>query len=155
MTPAFTLARNARGRLDCTLSDGTFHASVVPVRPFPLTAPDAGLSLVGADGHEVLWIERLADVPPPHRALIEQELAAREFTPVLERLLHVTTFATPSTWTVRTDRGETRFVLKGEEDIRRLAGNALLITDANGLCYRVPDRMALDRHSRRLIERFL
>jgi hypothetical protein len=56
---------------------------------------------------------------------------------------------------VHTDRGETRFVLKGEEDIRRLEGHALLITDANGANYRVRDRLALDRHSRRLLERFL
>jgi hypothetical protein len=56
---------------------------------------------------------------------------------------------------VQTDRGATQFVLKGEEDIRRLDGGALLITDANGVSYRVRDRLGLDRHSRRLIERFL
>ena len=75
--------------------------------------------------------------------------------PVLERLLSVSTFSTPSTWTVQTDRGATQFVLKGEEDIRRLDGGALLVTDAHGVSYRVRDRLGLDRHSRRLIERFL
>jgi hypothetical protein len=155
MNPAFELHRNARGRLDCTLPDGTRHESVVPVRPFPLSAPTEGLSLVGGDGHEVLWIDRLDAVPQPQRARIEEELAAREFVPVLERLISVSTFSTPSTWTVQTDRGATQFVLKGEEDIRRLDGGALLITDANGVSYRVRDRLGLDRHSRRLIERFL
>jgi hypothetical protein len=127
----------------------------VPVRAFPLSAPSDGLSLVGAEGREVLWIERLDQVPEPARMLIAEELALREFTPVLERLLSVSTFSTPSTWEVRTDRGPTRFVLKAEEDIRRLSGNALLLTDANGLCYRVKDLLALDRHSRKLIDRFL
>ena len=46
-------------------------------------------------------------------------------------------------------------MLKGEEDIRRLADGALLITGRDGLAFRVRDRFALDRHSRRLLERFL
>jgi hypothetical protein len=113
------------------------------------------VSLVGGDGHEVLWFARLADVPDTQRRLIEEDLASREFIPTLERILSVSTFSTPSTWTVATDRGEARFVLKGEEDIRRLENGALLITDTHGLSYRVRDRFALDRHSRKLIERFL
>jgi len=47
------------------------------------------------------------------------------------------------------------FVLKGEEDIRRLRGNGLLITDNHGLTYRVIDMRALDRQSRKLLDRFL
>jgi hypothetical protein len=137
-TPAFTLERDARGRLVCTLADGTRHAGVLPVRAFPLSAPDQDVSLVGGDGHEVLWFARLADVPETQRRLIEEDLASREFIPTLERILSVA-----------------RFVLKGEEDIRRLALGALLITDTHGLSYRVRDRFALDPHSRKLIERFL
>ena len=155
MTPAFTLERTRQGRPSCILQDGTRHTAVVPVRAFPLSAPSDGLSLVGAEGREVLWIDRLDQVPEPARMLIAEELALREFTPVLEQLLSVSTFSTPSIWDVRTDRGPTRFVLKADEDIRRLSGNALLLTDANGLCYRVKDLAALDRHSRKLIDRFL
>jgi hypothetical protein len=155
MIPDFTLERTEQGRMACSLADGTRHEAVMPVRAFPLSAPADGLSLIGAQGREVLWIERLDQVPEPARKLITEELAMREFIPVIERLVDVSTFSTPSTWTVQTDRGHTRFVLKGEECIRRLSGNALLITDANGLCYRVPDRMVLDRLSRKLIDRFL
>jgi hypothetical protein len=154
-TPSFTLERNPRGRLVCTLADGTRREDVVPVRAFPLSAPNDGISIVGADGHELLWIARLDAVPEALRALIAEELAAREFVPVIDRLLAVSTFATPSVWTVATDRGETKFTLKGEEDIRRLPNGALLITDSHGVGYRVRDRFALDRHSRKLIERFL
>ena len=150
------LHRNAHGRLVLTLPDGTEHAGVLPVRAFPIAAPGEGLSLVGSDGHELLWIERLADVPPPARTLIEEELAVREFVPTIEKLVAVSGFSTPSTWTVQTDRGATQLVLKAEEDIRRLSGRTrLLITGSDGLQYKVPDTLALDRHSRRLLERFL
>jgi hypothetical protein len=74
---------------------------------------------------------------------------------VILRLRSVSTFSTPSTWEVDTDRGPTRLVLKGEDDIRRLPSGALLIADRQGLPFFVKDRFALDRGSRRLLERFL
>jgi hypothetical protein len=154
-TPEFELSRNAFGRLVLTDALGQAHTGVTPVRAFPLAAPDEGLSLVGSDGHELVWIERLDALPPGLRALILEELAGLEFMPEIKRLKSVSTFSTPSTWEVETDRGDTQFVLKGEEDIRRLGGAALLIAGSQGIQYRVRDMHALDRGSRKLLERFL
>jgi hypothetical protein len=156
-SPAFTLSRNAFGRLVCTLADGGVHVGVLPVRAFPLTAPDDGLSLVSGDGRELVWVPSLAALPADQRALVDEELAHREFVPQIHRILGVSTFSTPSTWQLETDRGPAELVLQAEEDIRRLPGAraALLITSGHGVVFRVPDLRALDRHSRRLIERFL
>jgi hypothetical protein len=154
-TADFQLGRNAFGRLVLTAADGTVHEGVLPVRAFPLLAPDEGLSIVSAEGRELAWVARLDALPQALRALLEQELAAREFTPRVTRIRSVSTFSTPSTWQVDTDRGAASLVLKGEEDIRRLGGGRLLIADAQGLQFEVPDLLALDRHSKRLLERFL
>lgn len=151
----WTLFRNDFGRLVLVDAQGLAHVGVVPVRAFPLAAPHEGLSLVGPDGHELAWVDRLGDLPPDTRTLIEDELAPREFVPTIERLVAVSGFATPSTWSVATDRGPLDFVLKAEEDIRRLDGGALLINSSEGLLLRVADRFGLDRASRRLLERFL
>ncbi|MCU0919116.1 MAG: DUF1854 domain-containing protein [Burkholderiaceae bacterium] len=152
---SFDLQRNAFGRLVLTDGDGVAHEGVVPVRAFPIAAPGEGLSLLSAEGHELVWIDRLGDLSPRQRELVEEELSSREFAPEIRRLLAVSTFATPSTWTVDTDRGTTQFVLKGEEDIRRIGRSMLLIADSQGLQFRVRDLTALDRPSRRLLERFL
>ena len=152
---SFTLGRNAFGRLVFTAADGMAHEGVVPVRAFPIAAPDEGLSLLSADGHELAWVERLDALPAAQRTLLHEMLAEREFAPEIQQLLEVSTFSTPSTWTVRTDRGTTRFVLKGEEDIRRTGRRMLLIADSQGLQFVVRDLAALDRHSKRLLERFL
>ena len=150
------LERNAHGRLVLTLACGSVHSDVVPVRAFPIAAPNEGLSLIGSDGHELLWLERLSDLAPQPRRLLEEELALREFVPVIERICSVSSFSTPSTWTVETDRGTVQLVLKGEEDIRRLRGSpALLIAASDGVQYSVRDTGALDKASRRLLERFL
>lgn len=154
--PVFQLARNTHGRLVLTLADGSVHEDVTPVRAFPIAAPGDGLSLLGADGHELLWVPCLEWVEASARQLIEDELQTREFVPTIEKITAVSSFSTPSTWDVETDRGPSRLVLKAEEDIRRLAGRTrLLIAGSDGLQYRVPDTMQLDRHSRKLLERFL
>lgn len=150
----FELQRHPMGQLVLRLG-GAEHAGVVPVRAFPLSAPDHGLSLVGSDGRELVWIERLEALPVAQRALLEEELAARDFQPEVQRLVSVSTFSTPSIWRVETDRGTSDFVLKSEEDIRRLPDGGLLIASGQGVHYRVRDRQALDRPSRRLLERFL
>ena len=153
--PDWQLQRDAHGRLGFVAADDSVHWGVNPVRAFPLSAPDEGLALIGSDGRELAWIDRLADLPPALREPIAEELAAREFMPTIAQLVAVSTFATPSTWSVETDRGATRFVLKAEEDIRRLPDGSLLVSDSHGIAYRIVDRQALDRRSRRLLERFL
>ena len=150
------LVRNAHGRLVLTLGNDTVFEAVVPVRAFPIAAPTEGLSLIAADGKEALWVPRMADLQPEHRQLIEQDLAVREFVPTIERILKVSSFSTPSTWDLQTDRGLTQMVLKAEEDIRKLAGRTKLqITGQDGVQYRIPDSNKLDKHSRKLLERFL
>ena len=152
----FQLKRNAAGQLVLTDAGGTEHAGVVPVRAFAISAPDEGLALVSVEGRELAWIDRLADLPADIRGLVEEELAGREFMPEILELHSVSSFATPSTWRVATDRGETSFVLRGEEDIRRLSPpTMLLIADSHGVHYLIRDLDRLDTASRRLLGRFL
>ena len=148
------IARNSFGQLVFTDPDGKAHL-VTPVRAFPIAAPAENIGLINTEGEEVAWIERLSDLPDDSRQLIADEMASREFMPVIQRIRHVSSFATPSTWDLETDRGPTSMVLKGEEDIRRLTTPALMITDSRGINFLIRDRYALDSHSKRLLDRFL
>ena len=152
---SFQLHRNSLGRLVLTDADGAAHESVVPVHAFPISAPGEGVALVNADGHELVWIDRLADLPDNTHNLLEEELASREFIPEINSIRKVSTFATPSVWEADTDRGHTSFILKGEDDIRRLNHTALLIADSNGIHYLIRDILQMDKHSRKLLDRFL
>lgn len=151
----FHLSRNAFGRLELTLPGSGLPQEVTPIRASPIAAPEKGISLMGSGGHELLWIDRLTDLPDAARVLVEEDLATREFVPEIESLRAVSSFATPSTWQVDTNRGPTSFVLKGEEDIRRLGATTLLIADSHGIQFLIRDLAALDWHSRRLLDRFL
>lgn len=150
------MVRNAHGRLVLVLADGSRHEGVTPVRAFPIAAPAEGLSLIGQNGHELLWLDHLDQLPADARQLVEEELQVREFVPTIEKIVAVSSFSTPSTWDVETDRGPARLVLKAEEDIRRLGGRTrLLIAGGDGVQFRIADTTALDRQSRRILERFL
>jgi len=75
--------------------------------------------------------------------------------PEIQRLDSVSSFATPSVWSVQTDRGPTDFVLKGEEDIRRLSANTLIVADAHGVQFLIRHLPSMDRHTRKLLDRFM
>jgi hypothetical protein len=156
ITSGWTLQRDTFGKLILTNAQGEHFAGVVPVRAFPIQSPEVGISMVDTDGHEVAWIEALSAVAEPAQTLIRTELASREFMPVISTIVSVTSFSTPCTWTVETDRGDTDFVLKGDEDIRRIgADGTLLISDSHGIQYLVRDQFALDARSKKILDRFL
>jgi hypothetical protein len=148
------LKRDSLGRLVFIDADGRSHIGIYPVRAFPITAPGAGVGIMDQSGKEVHWYPDVAAISKSELQLIEEELAAREFMPVIEKITKVSTFATPSIWDLETDRGPTRIRLKGEEDIRRIAGNTLLIADSNGLQFLIKDSTQLDKVSKKLLDRF-
>jgi hypothetical protein len=155
MTTVFNLRRDAFGKLVLTNAEGEEFAGVSPVRSFPVQAPTRGISLVREGGKEVAWIEDLDAMPAEVRNLVAEELEGREFMPEILSIKGVSSFATPSTWTVKTDRGDTEFVLKGEEDIRRLGAFSLLIADSHGIHFVIRDMFAIDKGSRKILDRFL
>ena len=149
------LHHDAWGRLVFIDSAGREHVGVEPVRAFPLSDPAHGISLLDAEGHELLWVEDLAELPPDVRVALEEELRRREFVPVIRRIVRVSAPVEPSEWEVETDRGPARFLLNSEDDVHPLDEHRALLHDAHGVRYLIPDARALDPTSRRLLERYL
>jgi len=150
-----SLERNPLGRWVWNDAQGVRHEQVVVVRAYPVTAPEQGAGVMDAEGHELAWFDRLDQVAQPLQALLREAIAEREFLPEIQQLKTVSSLVTPSVWTVQTDRGEARFMLKGEEDIRRLTGKTLIVSDVDGVQYLIRDPLALDKQSRKLLDRFM
>lgn len=155
MTATFTLAFDPFGKLVVTLADGTQHVGAVVARAFPIATPDECISILSAEGKELAWVENLNDLAVNERDIVVQALQGREFMPEILRLDGVNSFSTPSIWRVQTNRGPTQLVLKGEEDIRRLSASRLIVADAHGVQFLIRDLPSLDRHTRKLLDRFL
>ncbi|RZA34881.1 MAG: DUF1854 domain-containing protein [Lysobacteraceae bacterium] len=155
MSTTFQLRRDSFGKLVLRTAEGEEHVGVIPVRAFPIQAPTRGISLVREGGKEVAWIDDLAEVSGEIRELVQAEIEGREFIPEILHIKEVSSFATPCTWYVKTDRGDTEFVLKVDEDIRRVGETSLLIADNHGINFLVRDMFHIDKHSRRILDRFL
>jgi hypothetical protein len=151
----FQLHHDAWGRLVLTDAQGRQHVGIDPVRAFPVTDPRHGISLCDAEGSEIVWLDSLDTLPAALHQLLEDELSRRHFLPVITRVLRVEGASEPTVWIVETDRGPTRFNLKSEEDVRRVAGQRVLIVDAHGVRYLIPDLHQLDTASRRWLERYI
>lgn len=155
MADDFNLSRNATAQLVFKDRDGNEHVGVAPARAFPITAPREEIAILSREGNELEWIPKLDDLPEEIRQLVEEELDGREFMPEILSVRSVTGYATPCTWLVETDRGETELLLKAEEDIRRLPGTALLIVDGRGIQFLIRNPLALDSISRKILNCFL
>lgn len=149
------LERDVHGDLVLQLRDGTRHGSIRPVRGFPISQPDYGISLVDGDAREVVWIENLGQCDNAVCALIRDELAMRDFLPVIQRIYSISGTHEPSEWDVQTDRGRVQFVLNVMEDVRRLDAQRAMVTDGNNVQYLVMNLGTLDAKTRRYLERYL
>lgn len=152
--PGIGLACDAFGRLVLRLPGGSEHVGVTPVRAFPLSAPEEHIAFVDERGREVYELAHLELLSSQARALLEADLARREFVPVIAEILSISSGAEPTTWRVRTDRGEVEFSLPSEESVRVLGDGGVLITDALGVRYRIPSLRHLGRASRRRLARY-
>jgi len=155
MDNLFKLSRNEFGQMCLLDGTGGLVRTVTPVRAFPINHPEESIALVDGEGHELVWLNSLAETSSENQKMIMEELSSREFMPILTRIDSVSTFATPSTWEVQTSRGQTSFVLRGEDDIRRINKTMFLVSDSHGVQYLIKDIQNLDKHTRRLLDRFL
>ena len=152
LPPRFFLSRDQWGQLVFIAHDGTQHSPVVPTQLFPISVPEQWVSLRGAGGVELACVEDPSVLSANDQQLLKEELARREFVPVIKRIVRVSGSSEPCEWQVETDRGPTRFVLKSEEDVRRIGDIQILIVDAHGTRYHIPDINAVDVKSRRIVE---
>ncbi len=146
------LERNQWGRIVATNEAGTRFEDVSVVPLFPISDPRQWISIIARDGKEIASIPDPALYDSEIQKLLFEELTYRDFVPRISRVLSVTGTSEPCEWHVDTNHGPTKFVLKAEDDIRRLSVHEVMIVDANGGRFRVDDTRKLDLRSRRFIE---
>lgn len=153
--PAFGLSLDAWGKLVLIDADGVRHVGVTPIRIFPTSDAAHWVSIVDGKGRELALIEDPATLASHVREMLETELSQREFMPEILQILYVSSIMEPCDWEVITDRGPTRFVLKSEDDVRRLSPFSGIMIDAHGVRYLVRDTRKLDTYGRRALEQYI
>ncbi len=146
------LSTNSLGRLCAGDGMGRHVEGVIPIRLFPLSDPEHWIALVDENQRELCVIPDLATLAEPAALCLKEELARREFVPIVQRITWVSGNSEPCEWKVITDRGPVEFILQSDDDIRRLGKKCVLVVDAHGIRYLIPDDRQLDAYSRRIID---
>lgn len=149
------LRESTQGKLALFKGDTLVADPVMPVLAFPFSAPQESISIVDEYSREMAWLDRVEQLDGPSQAVLKDYLAVREYRPVVSRITSVSTYSTPSVWTLETDKGPCKFELPTDESIRRLGGSRLVLTHANGMQFIIEDTFALDARSRQILARFM
>ncbi len=135
---------------------------VIVLRSFPVSAPDEFLSVREPNtkkkgrGAEIGMIRRLSDFDEDTRALINEEMVLRYFTPEIKKILSVKEKFGYSYWEAETTAGKVSFILNNPfGSIRVLEDKRVYIADMDGNSFVIPNPEALDRASYRRIEIYM
>jgi hypothetical protein len=152
--PPFGLVKDAFGRLMLIDTDGVRHANVRPVRAFPLTDPAGWISLRDERGQELVCVDDPQRLPEQVRKVLLEDLAQHDFIPKIRKIHRIARAAQGFDWDIDTDRGPTTIHLESDDAIHPLGPGQLVLIDAHNIRYLIPNVRALDRASRRRLERY-
>lgn len=129
---------------------------LVARRAFPLSYEDEFIALAFAQGDdkdtEVGIVRRVKDLDEQSQRILQAELEWRHFTTRITGIHSVETRNYVPHWDVETTRGRHVFEMRSRRDLRVLSGTRVLVRDADGNRYEIPDVDQLDEASRQLID---
>ena len=129
------------------------YSKVRVKRAFPLTCEDCFIVVQDRAGEEIGSLARLDALDRASRRAVADELERAYFTPRIQRIAKVTTAYRVPRWEVETDRGPRTFeIYSSRRDVRHLGTGRVLVQDADGNRYEIPDYRRLDPASRALVE---
>ena len=134
---------------DLTLDlNGETHTELQTQRSFPLNAPTKFIALLNSKGKEIGIVEDMADLDPDSRKALQTALEQTYFMPSITRINNITTKYQVPTWHVETDHGPRSFEIpSSKRDVRVIGETRVLLRDADGNRYEIPDFRRLDPES--------
>lgn len=159
--PQVRVFRNAEldGRVCAVLGDEVVLIEPRFLRVLPLSDPDLYISIKEADpgqGKEHALLRNWHKLDAESHKLMAEGLERRYINPVLRAILAVKDYGGITVCTFETDRGVREVTLRDIRDnVVYLKGGRMLITDAEGTRYDLPDQNALDARSALLLARIL
>ncbi|MDP6042107.1 MAG: DUF1854 domain-containing protein [Candidatus Latescibacteria bacterium] len=139
---------------DLTLElKGETHTQLQAQRSFPLNAPTKFIALQDSDGKEIGIVQDMADLDSDSRKALQIALEQAYFMPCITRINNITSKYHVPTWHVETDHGPCAFEIpSSKRDVRVIGETRVLLRDADGNRYEIPDFHRLDPESIAFVE---
>ena len=146
--------------LSMTMDDGPRYPRVVLRCCFPVSGEEVYLSVREANEEEeteIGIIQNWTGLAEADRQAVAAELGLHYFVPRILRVYRIKDELGFLYWHVETDKGDKEFVMRNSviHYTREVSPGHYLLIDVNEARYEIPDVSSLDRHSLRLLKRFL
>lgn len=159
-------SRSAGGLISLEITnakgENEFFERIIPVRAFPISAPDEFISIREPDtqlkgrGDEIGMIRRLADFDKDTVDMIFDELGRRYFTPSILKIHSFSEKFGYCYWNVTTSAGKVEFAMHNPtSNIRTLEDGRVFMYDIDGNCFTIDDPSKLDKASYKKVEIYL
>jgi len=144
---------NEQGQLELRLADDTVHTGVLIAPAFPISRPNRFVYFRDEGGEELGLLVDPRRLDRESREIVLAQADQAYFMPRITRIVRVEERMDIARWEVETDRGWSSFdVVSRSESVWFAGRNRLVIRDADGNRYLIPDLTVLDRRSRRLAD---
>ena len=144
------------GLLLAEVTGGVYRGRAFLSLAFPFQLTEEYIALQNEDKEEIGMIRRLSDLREEDRAIVREELAKKYYAPKIRRILSLTERFGTTRWTVETDKGEMRFIVKDTyKSLIRVSEDRLFVCDLDGCRYEVESLKGLDRRSYSKIELYV
>ncbi len=140
-----------------TMRDGTVHENLEPRRLFPFTNPNMYITLLDKDERELGFVRDLSELDEASAKALADCFAVYYLIRRITRVLSCEEKFGSIKWEVETDRGPVKFRIRSRHsDIKKMHGsNRIIVRDTNDNRYEIPDYMALDAKSIRMLFSYL
>ena len=124
-------------------------------RAFPFEKDEEFIVLVSQDGKDLGFIRSIADRTAEEQALLKADLQRRYFMPKITKIYKVSERFAFSYWKVDTTSGPLEFSVRDTYKSLIHLGSRIIVTDADGNRYDIPDVSRLDKASKKKIDLYL
>ena len=144
--------RDESGRLKLIFDDNKEVLIKRVVRAFPLTMPWHYIILIDENGREVGLLRDLKCLDEKSMKVLKEELERVYFIPKIKKIHRIKEEFGILIWEAETDKGPRRFEVTSRRNIKKICGRRIIIRDADGNLYDIPDYADLDQKSIILLE---
>ena len=132
---------------------GDIHLRIRVQRAFPLNAPTQFIALQTSEGEEIGMVRDMVDLDAKSYEALEIALEQAYFMPRILKVNSVASHFHIPTWDVETDRGHRVFEIpSSRRDVRVIDESRVLLRDADGNRYEIPNYHRLDPESIAFVE---
>lgn len=120
---------------------------------FPYSDPDRFVSILH-DGEQIGIVRDIGELSEDSQRVLRQALTRRYHIPEVISILDVREGKSAAVWTVQTERGTRKLMVRDRHNFRRVQGGDTIIIDVDGNRFRLRSDRRLDPESQKLLDMY-